>query len=727
MRKLVILRGAMGVGKTTFIKSKKLERFTLSSDQIRLMFNAPELTSQFSEQIPQYNNTKVWNLLYYLLEERMKKGEFTIVDAVHAKKHDFTIYKKLAKKYRYRLYVIDFTDVPKEEVLLRNEARESYKIVPKESIDRVYKLFSKEKVPSVFTVLKPNQWASIFRIMPQDFNHYRNIHIIGDIHGCSSALKNYFDQYPIREEDAYIFLGDYFDRGIENYSTYLLLTELINYKNIIFLLGNHEDKLYKYACDDEFKMDYDIKNTIEEFEQNGISKSDLRKFMQKLAQISYITFRNKNYLVTHGGIPYFPESPLEYYSTNSFVYGIDQYDVDIDGLYEEAMKKRRNKVYQVHGHRNYYQIDPRKYNYSYNLEGDIEHGGFLRILDLNDDGSICSKTVRNEIYNCHLKEETQVYQLVSNLRSNKYVYEKELEPGLSSFNFTKQAFYNQVWNQMTTQARGLFIDTKQYHVVARSYDKFFNINEREESSFENIKTSFHFPVSFYLKYNGFLGILSYYKGELFFATKSTNQGTYVEYFKTIFYTLFNEQQVDSIKDYLREHSVSMIFEVIDPIHDPHIIKYDEAHLILLDMVYNQLDYKKMPYQKLQKFADTYQIEVKRLVYVANQLEELETLYSTIQEQNYLLDHHNIEGFVLEDDENHIVKFKTDYYKQWKVLRTKMENAVAKNTFKTNSKNLLENEFMSYLKEKYENKKIDSSSLNIIKEREEFLKHRSIVV
>src|SRR5699024_6090020 len=162
------------------------------------------------------------------------------------------------------------------------------------------------------------------------------------------------------------------------------LTELMNYKNMIFLLGNHEDKLYKYACDDEFKMDYDIKNTIEEFEQNGISKSDLRKFMQKLAQISYITFRNKNYLVTHGGIPYFPESPLEYYSTNSFVYGIDQYDVDIDGLYEEAMKKRRNKVYQVHGHRNYYQIDPRKYNYSYNLEGDIEHGGFLRILDLND-------------------------------------------------------------------------------------------------------------------------------------------------------------------------------------------------------------------------------------------------------------------------------------------------------------------------------------------------------
>ena len=82
MRKLIILRGAMGCGKSTFIKEHNLERFTLSSDQIRLMFNAPQMNIKNSEEIPQFNNKKVWELLYSLLEERMKKGEFTIIDAV---------------------------------------------------------------------------------------------------------------------------------------------------------------------------------------------------------------------------------------------------------------------------------------------------------------------------------------------------------------------------------------------------------------------------------------------------------------------------------------------------------------------------------------------------------------------------------------------------------------------------------------------------------------------
>ena len=72
MRKLVILRGAMGCGKSTFIKEHQLEIFTLSSDQIRLMFNAPQMNINYSEEIPQFNNKKVWELLYTILEERMK-------------------------------------------------------------------------------------------------------------------------------------------------------------------------------------------------------------------------------------------------------------------------------------------------------------------------------------------------------------------------------------------------------------------------------------------------------------------------------------------------------------------------------------------------------------------------------------------------------------------------------------------------------------------------------
>ena len=138
MRKLIIFRGAMGCGKSTFIKNNDLENYTLSTDTIRLMYASPELGIDYKESIPQFNNKKVWDLLYTLLEERMKKGEFTIIDAVHAYADEsFPIYKKLAEKYRYRLYVLDFTDIPKEEVYERNKGREIYRQVPKSSIDRV--------------------------------------------------------------------------------------------------------------------------------------------------------------------------------------------------------------------------------------------------------------------------------------------------------------------------------------------------------------------------------------------------------------------------------------------------------------------------------------------------------------------------------------------------------------------------------------------------------------
>src|SRR5699024_1523453 len=118
---------------------------------------------------------------------------------------------------RYRLYVIDFTDIPKEETYKRNQNREKYKIVPIESIDRVYKAFSKEKISSSFKIIKPENFDEIISNNPRDLDKYDKVYVIGDIHGCYSALKEYFDENPINENEAYIFLGDYFDRGIENF------------------------------------------------------------------------------------------------------------------------------------------------------------------------------------------------------------------------------------------------------------------------------------------------------------------------------------------------------------------------------------------------------------------------------------------------------------------------------------------------------------------------------
>ena len=728
MRKLVILRGAMGCGKSTFIKEHQLERFTLSSDQIRLMFNAPQMNINYSEEIPQFNNKKVWDFLYTILEERMKKGEFTIIDAVHAYNDEsLTIYKKLAEKHRYRLYILDFTDISKEEVYKRNQNREKYKIVPNESIDRVYKAFSKEKISSTFKIIKPENFDEIISNNPRNLDKYDKVHIIGDIHGCYSALKQYFEKNPVNKNDAYIFVGDYFDRGIENFETFKLLNELSNYENMIFLVGNHEDKLYKYACDDEFNIDYDIKNTIKEFEDNNVKKNEIRGFIKKLSQLSYIKFGENTFLITHGGVPYIPELSIDFYSTNSFIYGVDKYNVDIDQLYNDFMVNQNNKIYQIHGHRNFYKIKYDQYKYSLNLEGDIEHGGYLRVLTLNKKGKFDYSEIKNKIYNPNLIEETNVYNLIESLKKNKYVFEKDLGNDIYSFNFSKEAFYNRVWDNMTTQARGLFIDIKSNKILARSYNKFFKVNERKETELENIEKSLIYPVKFYLKYNGFLGILSVKDDELFFASKSTNTGDYVEYFKKIFYKKFNDKQIEVIKDKIIKDDVTIVFEVIDNVNDPHIIEYKESNIILLDIIYNKTSYSKISYEDLRKFTDDNGIQTKELIYIANDLESFKETYEKITSTDYKFNDEYIEGFVIEDNNHFMVKTKSFYYDKWKCLRTKMENALKSNNFKSKNKDDLENSFMQYLKLKYENKEYDIKKVNIIKERNEFEKNYTISI
>ena len=719
MRKLIILRGASGCGKSTFIKNNDLENYTLSTDTIRLMYASPELGIDYKESIPQFNNKKVWELLYTLLEERMKKGEFTIIDAVHAYADEsFPIYKKLAEKYRYRLYVLDFTDIPKEEVYERNKGREIYRQVQESSIDRVYKAFEKERISTAFKVIKPENFNEIINTTPRDLNGYEKVHIIGDIHGSATALKTYFIKYPISEKDYYIFCGDYFDRGIENYQTFKFLSKLMLNKNMTFLIGNHEDKLYKYACDDEFKMDYDIKNTIEEFEMNHLKKSEIRRFIKNLSQLALITFKDKTYLITHGGLPYIPNKSLDFYSTNSFVYGIDKYETDIDKIYNEFMQTANNKIYQVHGHRNFYKNKFDKYEYSINLEGDIEHGGNLRILTLTNNNYKYTE-IKNTVYNPNLIEETNIYNLVENLRNNKYVFEKDLGNNISSFNFTKEAFYNKMWDKETTKARGLFIDTKNYKIVARSYNKFFKVDERKETTSDSLKENLIFPVNFYLKYNGFLGILSVYNDELFFASKSTNAGDYVEYFKNIFYKKYSNKQIEVLKDKLTKENLSAVFEVIDPFNDPHIIEYQEENLVLLDLIKNTTNFEKISYPDLQIFAQNNNISVKELAYAASNIDEFMSIYDKITAPNYKYKDSYIEGFVIEDANAFMVKTKTVYYDKWKYLRNKMENALKNNKFNTKSNDELEISFLSYLKEKYQGKKIGLESINIIQERHNF--------
>ena len=101
MRSLVILRGSPGAGKSTWINEMGLKNYTLCADDIRMLVESPILTENGC-RISQKNDNYVWSLLCELLEKRMSRGEFVIVDATHSRSSDFSRYNSLCEKYRYR-------------------------------------------------------------------------------------------------------------------------------------------------------------------------------------------------------------------------------------------------------------------------------------------------------------------------------------------------------------------------------------------------------------------------------------------------------------------------------------------------------------------------------------------------------------------------------------------------------------------------------------------------
>lgn len=190
MRTLLLFRGAPGVGKSTYIEKNGLKPYTLSADDIRLLCQSPVLMTDGSTGISQNNDNVVWKTLFTLLETRMKRGEFTVIDATNSKASEMNKYKKLCQEYRYRIFCIDMTDVPIEECKRRNKLRPISKQVPDEVIDKMYSRFKTQNIPGGIKIIKPDELDTIF-MKKIDLSDYKKIHHIGDVHGANTALKEY--------------------------------------------------------------------------------------------------------------------------------------------------------------------------------------------------------------------------------------------------------------------------------------------------------------------------------------------------------------------------------------------------------------------------------------------------------------------------------------------------------------------------------------------------------
>lgn len=401
MRNLIILRGAPGAGKSTFIQKWDLGAHTLCGDSIREKYESPVMDDRRGKPVLSMSHDKeVWAFVMQRLEERMERGELLVVDATHTNPKDFNKYKVLCDKYRYKAYCVTFSDVPIETCKEQNLKRSEYKHVPDEVIDKMCDRLKANPVPNYFTCISHDDDEKIAAIVgdvaPVDVNQYEKVVVFGDIHGCFDPLKEYFDKNPYNENTLYIFTGDYTDRGLQNKEVLEFLIPLCVRPNVVMLEGNHEHWVLNYlrgdynddiakgspsdACSGTF-----FYKTIPQI--SSVDKKGMFRMYTRLGVFYYFTFGGKRYFVNHAGIGFMYPQLQRVKATMFTTTRSDgrSYSDPVDLWFEEHELENNPDLFQIHAHRNTDMLPIRASKNSFNLCDSIERGGNLRILEITKD------------------------------------------------------------------------------------------------------------------------------------------------------------------------------------------------------------------------------------------------------------------------------------------------------------------------------------------------------
>lgn len=71
---------------------------------------------------------------------------------------------------------------------------------------------------------------------------------IGDIHGCREKLESLLRLVAPQEDDCFVFIGDYIDRGPDSPGVVEYLIDFGRRRTAVFLLGNHEEMLLRFLA-----------------------------------------------------------------------------------------------------------------------------------------------------------------------------------------------------------------------------------------------------------------------------------------------------------------------------------------------------------------------------------------------------------------------------------------------------------------------------------------------
>lgn len=161
----------------------------------------------------------------------------------------------------------------------------------------------------------------------------------------------------------------------------------------------------------------------------------------------------------------------------------------------------------------------------------------------------------------------------ANNPSNKPYIRRDVDGNLTLLKYSKKTFFEGKWTPEVCEMRGIVIDTDTNTIVSYPFTKFFNFDEPLAQKFEKDEV-----LDALIKHNGFLAVVSKYKGKLVVSTQGSLNGDYVPLIKDY----INEDLFLSV---LKE-GYTYMFECINPT-DAHVT-IETAGLHLLAIRKNEL-------------------------------------------------------------------------------------------------------------------------------------------
>ena len=161
-------------------------------------------------------------------------------------------------------------------------------------------------------------------------------YVISDVHGCYELFLELLEKIGFSEKDTLFFLGDAADRGPDGIR---VMQDLMERKNVLCLLGNHEDMFRKSARGAMQRLNWEQKRLHKRVFLNwtvrnggdvtweayrGLPKQEQERILEWMENLPWyyeLNLEGRSFLLAHAGVgSYEPEKPLESCEMYDFIW-----------------------------------------------------------------------------------------------------------------------------------------------------------------------------------------------------------------------------------------------------------------------------------------------------------------------------------------------------------------------------------------------------------------------